>query len=157
MILRLIKHEDANEVLNLHYESVHKIAVNDYSKDILDEWSPRPDQNRVKKFLENPDNEIRVVAVDNQKIVGFGCIVLPSNELRACYVLPDASKKGVGKRIIEFLENLAKENNLKFLNLDSSITAKSFYEKCGYSVHKKDKHILESGQKMDCFNMHKAL
>lgn len=157
MIIRPIKDGDAKEVLELHYTSVHKSAAPNYSTDILDEWSPKPDQDRVKTFLENPDNEIRVVALDDKRIVGFGCLVLSLNELRACYVLPEASRRGVGKDIVEYIENIARNNNLKFLNLDSSVTAKKFYEKCGYLVLKRKKHILSSGKEMDCFKMHKAL
>ena len=53
----------------------------------------------LEHFYVNPDKEIRLVAEIDGEIVGMGALVIAPNELRACYVLPNAIRKGVGSRL----------------------------------------------------------
>jgi putative acetyltransferase len=77
--------------------------------------------------------------------------------LRACYVSPNAIRKGVGSAIIREIKHIALENGVTFLQMDSSVTAEPFYKALGYEVLEYGQHILRSGHPMACVKMRKVL
>lgn len=77
--------------------------------------------------------------------------------MRACYVTPEASRKGVGSALVREIERIAQQRGLGFLELDSSVTAEPFYLAQGYAVRERGDHILRSGQAMACVKMVKTL
>jgi putative acetyltransferase len=101
--------------------------------------------------------EIRLLAEINGEIVGLGAIVLAKNELRACYVVPSAARKGVGSALVREVERIALEHGLRWLELDASITSEPFYKALGYEVQERGEHVLGSGQRMACVKMGKHL
>ncbi|MCO0638337.1 GNAT family N-acetyltransferase, partial [Lutimaribacter sp. EGI FJ00014] len=110
-----------------------------------------------ERVQTNRGNEYRLIAEIDDRIVGIGSLVVENAELRACYVSPEAGRKGVGSALVRELERVAKERGLPFLELASSITAEPFYAKLGYEVHERGQHILGSGQPMACVKMRKEL
>jgi putative acetyltransferase len=117
---------------------------------------PITDEN-VRQFLENPDKEMRLVAELNGAIVGIGALVLASNELRACYVDPDAVRQGVGSALVARIEQIARDDGLTYLHVDSSVTAEPFYRALGYGVRERGEHVRRSGLRMLCVKMHKSI
>ena len=105
--------EDAEGILRVHYDAVHKFAARSYPPEILDEWSSVVDERRIaatsRNISENPDDEICLVAelhgistgkvektaekeaekTAQNKIIGFASVVPKNNELRAVYVSPE--------------------------------------------------------------------
>lgn len=56
--------------------------------------------------------------------------------LHTLVVLPSAPKKGYGSNFVRFYEDFARENNCKFLRLDTMATnnnARAFYKKHGFN------------------------
>jgi len=158
--IRPAKQEDAPAIVAVHYSAVHTTAAKDYEQSILDEWSSTSAE-RVEKLArqikDNPENTTMLVAELNSKIVGF-CEVMPAlEELRAVYVDPEASRKGVGQTLLHALEEVARKHHCKRLWLDSSLTAVPFYTAHGFINDGPGEHILSSGQKMHCARMHKIL
>ena len=98
-----------------------------------------------------------MVAETRGTLVGFGAIVPENNELRACYVSSKATCRGVGRALVEELENIARDCGLDHLWLDSSVTAEGFYRRLGYGALKRGKHWLRDGMSMDCVSMRKKM
>ncbi len=156
----LIRHatkDDAVTLLKIHYDSVHTLGASDYAPDILKYWSTPIDQCRIKRFLETFESETHLVAEYNNEIVGFSAIALNKKEIQACYISPHATRKGIGKKLIKELENIAQKHNINALELNSSLTAKQFYLQCNYKIIEQKKYTLHSGIKMDCIRMQKTL
>jgi putative acetyltransferase len=86
-----------------------------------------------------------------------GAVVPGKAELRACYVAPGAARRGVGSALVCEIERIAREHDLTFLELDSSVTAEPFYAALAYEVRGRGKHVLGSGQPMACVRMRKDL
>lgn len=55
-----------------------------------------------------------------------------AGEILLLYVSPDHINRGVGRAVLAAMEARAREWELDELRLDSSVTAKSFYERHGY-------------------------
>ena len=79
----------------------------------------------------NHDDEIRLVAELDGELVGIGALVLADSELRACYVVPAAARKGVGSALVAEIERIARQHGLTHLELLSSLTAEPFYRALG--------------------------
>jgi putative acetyltransferase len=162
--LRLATAAEAAEIVRVHFAAVHQTAASNYDHEILAQWSTPISTQRIAELEErmrsDADGEITVVAErENEKqeneIVGFGSICPRENELRAVYVSPHAGRSGVGSAILAHLEQLAKQNGMSQLVLDSSLTARDFYLRHGFTEIKQDIHKLRSGGEMVCIRMKK--
>ncbi len=151
-----VSKEDAKIFADIHYRSVHDLDFVYYSQEILDNWSSVVDEKRIQQIITTEDEEMRVIAEWNGKPVGLGCVVPKLSELRGCYVRGNYNNKGIGKAVIQALEEIAIENGCLSLSLDSSLNAYEFYKKCGYDMIEKSFHTLPSGAKIECYKMIKS-
>jgi putative acetyltransferase len=158
IIVRGMRSEDARAFLQVHHAAVRGIAAKDYLPDVIEDWAPLPvTEQSVERFLVNHDGEIRLVAELDGAIVGIGCLVVKNSELRACYVVPEAARKGVGSALVREIERIARDHKLEHLQMDSSVTAEPFYLYHGYRVRERADHVLRSGRRMACVRMEKLL
>lgn len=152
---------DAQGIISVHQNAVHKSASQYYAKEILDEWSPLSSLNRefllCEKLRDNPDKAVMLVIECKGQIAGFGEIVPSLCELRAVYIDPQFGRRGFGKALLQALESNAKQQGLARLTLHSSLNAKEFYLQNGYIVDAEGNHQLASGRLMPCFFMSKLL
>ena|SRR5437588_1756281 len=156
--IRHMRPEEARRFLEIHHESVRGIAVKDYPASVIDAWAPLPITDEVvERFLRNRDDEVRLIAEIDGQPVGIGALVLGNSELRACYVVPSAARRGVGAAIVAEIERIAREHRLGYLRLESSLTAEPFYTTLGYAVEERGEHVLESGVPMAAVKMRKQL
>jgi putative acetyltransferase len=150
--------EDARLFLEVHHASVRGLAAKDYPPAVIEHWAGLPITDlSLERFLANPDREIRLVAELDGAIVGIGAVIVENNELRACYVLPSAARKGVGSAIVREIERIARENGVGSLNFDASVTSELFYMALGYQALERGEHVLSSGEPMACVRMRKIL
>lgn len=156
--VRKMRSDDARGFLEVHHAAVRGIAAKDYPLEVIEDWAPIPvTEESIERFLTNPDDEVRLVAEIDGKIVGIGALVLAKCEFRACYVAPGAARSGVGSALVRQIERIARHNGLTYLQLDSSVTAEPFYLAHGYEVYQRSEHTLRSGRGMACVKMEKAL
>jgi predicted GNAT family N-acyltransferase len=74
---------------------------------------------------------------ENGEAVAAGRLQLNSKDegqIRSMAVREDMQGKGLGKKIIERIEEIAREKKLKRITLDARINAVKFYERNGYRV-----------------------
>jgi GNAT superfamily N-acetyltransferase len=131
MHIRQAKDSDYIELMKLYNDFV---GCDRYSKH---------DNDSFKKVMHNPKNFV-FVAEDNGKLVGFATfsvrdvIRYPKQiaELDEMLVASDYRKKGVGKQLMQHIEDKAKELNCYRLFIESQYdrkTAHKFYEALGYT------------------------
>jgi putative acetyltransferase len=158
LTVRKMRPDEARTFLEVHHAAVRGIAAKDYPSVVIDAWARLPlTDAAIEQARSNPDDEYRLVAELDGKIIGIGVLAIRNSELRACYVAPEASRKGVGSALVREMERVAHEHGLPFLELDSSTTAEPFYAALGYEVRERGEHILASGQAMACVKMRKML
>ena len=132
MNLKLKTYEEADliEIGQLFYETVHTVNAKDYPKEALDAWaSGRIDEVRWHQSLLS---HYSIVAKLNGKIVGFGDI--EDNYLDRLYVHKDYQNQGVGRAIVERLEDYARQEKKTTITTYASLTARPFFEKRGYQI-----------------------
>ncbi len=155
--IRPLGPEDAEKFLHVHHAAVHNTANADYAPDVLDAWSGPVSDARIQRYNASADEEVRIGAFDGATMAGLGAIVPLKSELRACYVHPDYGRMGVGRRIVDALEQTAIGMGLSTLSLDSSITAEKFYAQLGYTVVERGSHRLGDGTFIASIRMQKQL
>ena len=91
--------------------------------------------NTPSKIIKKSRENIVYVAVKDKKIMGTA--TLAGNKVEAVYVHPRYHSLGVGKKLMEKLEEQARTKGYTKLILYASITAVGFYEKLKYKKIKK--------------------
>ncbi len=149
--------DDAEAIAHLHRQAVQELAKDHYSLEEREDWSPSVDQGRIDKFLNEMKEAIMIVADNDGIVAGFGSIIPSENELHACYVLPSFARQGVGSKIMDKLEEIAKEHGLIMLKLNSSMSAEAFYKAKGFSVVQYRRYTTNGGGQIDSVDMIKNL
>jgi putative acetyltransferase len=150
---------DAIAIAELHHAAVHQCGISFYPVEILDLWSPKPDERRIQRMRDSvvsPD-EIVIVAEIDGVLGGFGTIVPAQEELRALYVRPDVAGRGLGSAMLSHLESLARDQGNENLNLKASLNAVDFYRKRGFAVVRSGSHRIAPDVEMACMEMRKSL
>ena len=134
-IVRRFQYNDAVEVSALIIKTLRTTNAKDYSAEYI--------ENDVKAF--SPEGVIEraswthfYVVCDKECIVGCGAIGSywgkeDESSLFNIFVLPEYQGKGIGRKIIETLENDEYFLRAKRVEIPASITACEFYKKMGYS------------------------
>jgi len=158
LLLRTIRPEDAWAFLEVHHAAVRGLASKDYPPEVIGAWAPMPiTAQHVEAVQSNLDGEYRLVAEIDRRLVGIACIIAQKNELRACYVTPSASRRGVGSALLQEIERAAREQGSTYLEAESSLTAEPFYRSNGYLVRERGEHALRNGQRMACIKMRNSI
>ena len=87
--------------------------------------------------LESEKENILIGAFEDDDILGCCMLVEENNRvirLRQMAVLNNLQGKGVGRAIMSFAENIARDRGYKVLSMHARKNATGFYEKMGYKV-----------------------
>ena len=91
----------------------------------------------TKEELEEEKNEILIGAFEDDKILG--CCMLVNTEPKCCRlrqmaVINKLQGKGIGRALMIFAENIARDRGFKKITMHARKSAIGFYERLGYSV-----------------------
>jgi ribosomal protein S18 acetylase RimI-like enzyme len=87
--------------------------------------------------LESEKDNMLIAAFEEERILG--CCMLVEEQpgtvrLRQMAVLNDLQGKGIGRALMNFAENIARDRGYKIVRMHARINAIGFYEKVGYKV-----------------------
>lgn len=149
--LREYRPDDLDEILRLFHDTVHCVAAADYTPAQLDAWSPtEPDRESWQKSLES---HTAIVAIADGAIVGFGDADIDTGYLDRLYVHKDFLRHGIATAICDRLEC---QFVSQYIFTHSSITARPFFERRGYSVAEQ-RRVIRMGTELTNFRMTKSL
>jgi ribosomal protein S18 acetylase RimI-like enzyme len=123
MALKLIDHgsKEYQQMVNLRYEILRKPLGLQFDKEELD---------REK-------NEILIGAFEDDKMLGC-CMLIKVEEktcrLRQMAVINKLQGKGIGRALMQFAENIARDRGYKKITMHARKSAIGFYERLGYKV-----------------------
>ncbi len=127
--------------------------------ELMKDWSedyafPRATFDASLKALIARDADDLVVAYRGKRLVGYAQTVVchflgfePSIEVLQLLVAQDARSGGIGARIMDYVENLARRRGFRKVNLHSQVMrsrAHVFYEGLGYELTKISKFYEKS-------------
>ena len=87
--------------------------------------------------LDAEKDNILIAAFDDDQMLG--CCMLVEEEpgivrLRQMAVLNDLQGKGIGRALMNFAENLARDRGFRCVRMHARLNALGFYEKVGYQI-----------------------
>lgn len=135
MIIRRFRKEDSAELSEVITETLRTTNIKDYSPDFIEKeiafFAP-------EKLLERTSRMNLYVVCEDEKIIGCGGIGAywgkeDESSLFTIFVSPEYQGKGIGRKIIETLEQDEYFLRAKRIEIPASITAVGFYRKMGYS------------------------
>ena len=85
--------------------------------------------------LEKEKNNLHIVAYEDERMLGC-CMLIEEDpqtvRLRQMAVMNDLQGKGIGKALMQFAENLARDRGYRRITMHARKDASGFYEKMGY-------------------------
>jgi N-acetylglutamate synthase and related acetyltransferases len=153
LLIRDYKKSDNESIYDLFYNTVHYINARDYNKFQLDVWAKKNiDIDKwCKKFIKS----YTLVADEDRKIIGFANIY-KNGYFDCLYVHKDYQNIGIGKHLVNKIENYASKMSTSEIITYSSITAKSFFISLGYNILSEN-IVCKNSQKLLNYKMRKIL
>ena len=143
-------------IWNEHYISILSKVQIDYMLDLI------YNEEALKHQMTNGNQQF-IIAYKNEEAVGFCAYQINAEphktKIHKLYVVSNCRNFNIGKRFLEYVVNVAKENNQMyiFLNVNKYNNAKYFYEKVGFSITKEEVIDIGNNYIMDDFVMQKAI
>jgi N-acetylglutamate synthase-like GNAT family acetyltransferase len=130
--LRKASPDDATAACDVLRRSIRELCARDHKNDenTISAWLENKTPENVRKWLTST-LAYGVVAERHGKVCGFA-MVARNGSVTLCYVLPEVQHSGVGKKLLAEMEAQAVRWGLDTLTVESTLTAKLFYERNGY-------------------------
>jgi GNAT superfamily N-acetyltransferase len=123
---------DAATACDLIRNSITELCILDHRGDetTIAAWLANKTCENLASWISSP-RHVAVVAEMDGVVAGFGLLNL-NGTIALLYVAPQYRFRGVSKALLVSLEEHAVALGITVLTLESSATALSFYEGCGY-------------------------
>ena len=148
MIIRRFLSDDAEEVSKMIAKTLREVNIKDYTRQYIENFIQKI---QAENIIERASQTHFYVVFDENQIIGSGAIgpywdYEDESCLFTIFVQPEYHGKGIGKKIIETLEQDEYFLRAKRIEIASSITALPFYLKMGYrfkdGIRKVDDELL---------------
>lgn len=133
MIIRKARKSDVRKISLMRRKTIRAINSKIYPKKIIEILI---EKNSTKNILQKMKERMIFCAFENDILLGT--IDFEGNKIGGLYVNPKYLKKGIGKKLLDYLETYSKKKGVKRLMLYSTLTAEKFYIKQGYKLKKNE-------------------
>ena len=135
MIIRRFLPEDAEKVSALIVKTLWEVNIKDYSKEYIEDLIQRM---QPEDILQRAKGTHFYVVCDEDRMVGCGAIgpywdKEDESSFFNIFVLPECQGQGIGRMIMDSLEQDELFLRAKRIEVPASITATPFYIKLGYT------------------------
>ena len=158
--LRQAEVGDRDRIYAIHTSAILELCSTSYSEESVRQWAARQTPSQYSPFIEA--REITLAVSAQEEVVGFGHLIQGCKsgstcEIKGLFVSHRWARKGVGRSLLLHMEQQAREGGHTTVHVKSSLNAKGFYEKMGYSaVDVSDTHVC-CDQTLQCISMNKYL
>jgi len=133
MKIRKAKSKDAKEISKLRINNIKNIVSKSYNKKWINKLIEWNSVEHIKNHIKNRDV---FCMAEKDKILGT--VDLEGNKLGSLYIKSEIVGKGIGKKLLIFIEEYARKKKLKKLYLYTTKNAFNFYKKFGYRLLKEE-------------------
>lgn len=106
-------------------------------------------------ILRDAETGCTIVLDKAGRLLGTGTLV--DDEIKRVFVAPAFQQQGLGRRILQHLEELAARQGAKTVTLDASLPSRTFYDRLGYVATEAASLPVENGRRLDFIKMRKTL
>lgn len=155
-IIRRAEEKDMEGIHNAHMRSIREICVKDHGEKEISGWGYREFSNKWGNSIR--DHYVWVVELNNE-IHGHAFIRVFEKDsekhayIHGLYLTPEVVGIGIGKKLINLMLEAARNEKVKIIKLESTITAHDFYKSSGFKdVGPMEMHNI-GGENVSCFPM----
>ncbi|MGH8782152.1 GNAT family N-acetyltransferase [Paraburkholderia sp.] len=151
LTIRKASYSDAPDAWDIRKTSVLAACAGYYPEDSLLVWvggSP------TDKWASVVDRDL-YVAVDDGLVVGTGMLTVANGQVDAIFTRPSHMGRGIGRKMLQLLEALARDHGLASMQLDATLNAAPFYRHCGWSGDSVSTYRTARGLELSCVPMTK--
>ena len=149
MIIRKFEKNDGEKVSEIITRNLLEVNAKDYGEAMMTEHAK---QFSKEQILETFKDRVKIfVAEKNGEILGTAGIAEDWSKEEGSYwiltvfVKPESHGQGIGRKLIERIEEFARTINAKKLTIPASIAGHEFYYKLGYRYKDGKKELNEEG------------
>lgn len=156
-LFRLATDVDVPTIYSIHTRSVRECCSTHYTSDEIAAWVERQSPHKYLPFVQQ---QCVYVAEAQGEVVGFAHLDQGedegSGEVKALYVSPSATRRGLGSQLMCFLECQACSKGWTSLVVKSTLNAVDFYTSRGFAVVGNVLHTV-GDQSLSCVQLRKEL
>ncbi|PHH43628.1 MULTISPECIES: GNAT family N-acetyltransferase [Pseudomonas] len=145
--------DDAQIAFDIRRLAIRHQCIGAYSQQQMLDWTKGAAEDGYDTLMEK---HFYLVCTEGEP-VATGMLDLEQHEIGAIFIRPDFMQRGLGKRVLFFLEDLARELGLAEVCLDATLNAVDFYRRCGYIGEGSAIYQSPSGLQLACVPMVKKL
>ena len=135
---------DEQGMYTAHVQALKEVCSKDYPVESIEYWSDTRFPEMYAKSMEKHGEKFHVLEVDGQ-VVGFSGWA--KEGIEGFYLHPSYIGKGLAAKLFEVTEKDFWENSgQQVCRIESTITAKPFYERMGFEVIKPDTYTFKDGK-----------
>ena len=159
LTLRPAQIADAERLIAIHFSAIQQISEAIYPRSVLNAWSPEPSAQRHQWMRDTIQSTERMVwvAQSAERIGAFAIVSTEDGFIHALYTDPNDSGLGMGKALLQQMEQLLFQAGIRTAQLKASLNAAPFYQAMGYESLHPTTQTLSDGSEMDCIVMRKNL
>lgn len=153
MLIRYATLTDLPQIVQLFFSTIHIVNRQHYTEEQVNAWAPKvPDEARWAAAFET---HTTLVAEADGLILGFTDFE-PDGHIDHFFCHHAHQGKGVGKALLQRLEEEVRSRNITRLFVEVSITARPFFEHMGYRfLH--ENQVVRNNVILTNFSMEKML
>lgn len=153
MLIRRSTLADQEQVAAFIRETILVVNLADYSPEHVRIWSS---VITAEMLRERFASIIQFVAEEQGEIVGVADLRTHMTEVDFLYIHKDYIRQGIGSALLKQIEETARQVGLAQLRVTSSVTARSFFERHGFSLTSQAQKTLQ-GKSFTVFVLQKPL
>jgi GNAT superfamily N-acetyltransferase len=150
--IRRFRLDDLPVVRELIYNTIDICYLADYPKEAIKFFK---EYHCEENILKGAAEGWTIVLEENNQIIGTGTII--DDHIMRVFVNPKFQKRGLGKLIMNKLEEKAISTGVRAVKLDASLPSKKFYDSLGYATSETTYLEVEHGKKLHYYKMDKVL
>ncbi|BBA40018.1 MULTISPECIES: GNAT family N-acetyltransferase [Burkholderia] len=153
LTIRKAGRDDVVDAWDIRKTSVHAACAGYYPDAALSGWVDGVPTDKWAGIVERDF----YVAVDEGRVVGTGMLTVENGQIDALFVRPSHMGRGIGRKMLRFLEALATEHGVVEMHLDATLNAAPFYRSCGWTGDAVSVYRTTRGLELACVPMSKCI
>ena len=145
-VIRAAKETDFDSVKDITQTTIWSVYPKYYPSGAVQFFSNHHSDDRIRADIVA--GIVFLIEVDGTAI---GTVTVADNEINRLIVLPDFQRKGYGRELMDFAEEIIRKKH-EYIILDASLPAKQIYLKRGYVTTKYNMIETENGDYL-CYDV----
>lgn len=129
--IRPYRLEDAPQIAQLYFDSVHALGTTSYSQAQVRAWAPAPVDPAAVHALTEDGRTTLVAAGPQNEVLGYGDLEADAH-IDHLYCRPDAAGRGLGSQLLDALIELGRASGMDRLYAEASELARPMFLRKGF-------------------------